>query len=279
MNREVGGLPRNRAADKGEPPVESASPAPRAGNSASTWRPSIRNNSLSGASFEGVLGFGGGGAGGAATASTALAEQPQPQSRAYPSSAAAPSAGESPGSAAAGGWRERERVAAERERFSNAAAAQDRLGLGAAGVMPLSGGGSGWSKGGGRWRQAAQADQTPGATTPDPGHLSEGANGQSAETATQAAASVAAGPTGTPVEERMEQLCVDGESQNRNGTPDQKHAAQSIDPETVQWFYTDPQGLQQGACKSHRAIPHKLTHICAFNRPLHGQPDAGLVLA
>lgn len=105
----------------------------RSSNTAATWRPSPRNPSVSG-SFEGVLGFGGASGG---QDSKSVAETPAPPVPAVV------------------GWREREKAATGGSQIGT----PERSTSGLAGVMPLAGGGTGWTKGGGRWRMAAQAEQ------------------------------------------------------------------------------------------------------------------------
>lgn len=200
--------------------------SPRVGNAASTWRPNLRSTgSASGAAFEGVLGFSG-------NLKTADSSEPN-------------------GTTPSATWREREKernTAGKDEPTAATAAPGTPMGSGALG------GGPGWGKGG-RWRLAAEqrerelkesgggGDDAP--STGDGQAQGGGARPQLAPivpedgmTAAPMESTVVNAPQ-TPQKERDIQV-------KDVATPVGGQSPSGKDAKDVQWFYTDPAGLQQG---------------------------------
>lgn len=178
--------------------------------SASSWRPAPRQGSGSG-NFEGVLGFGG------PAAPATRSEEPPNTSL---------------------GWRERQALK-EKSTVISAAPGGER-------GLPSSGGGPGWSRGGGRWRAAATQDEEekrPSLST----IIGEDGSYPRPSVSTSVV------PPETPrvqrdqaVEDVQSQTESQHSSQSSGPPPGFAVAAVEITPENTNWYYTDPAGLQQG---------------------------------
>lgn len=171
-----------------------------------SWRPNIRSTPLSG-SFEGVLGFSG----------TAVNKP-----------AADTAADANAASGQVNTWRDR------------------NDGNAAGGIVPSTGGGSGWGKG--RWRAAAQEREAADRETTEKRPALAALIKENSADDPQPSISTTVIPPGTPIEQRNQQIGgQDSAAQSpMPSVPAPPPSSFDIDPRNVSWFYTDPSGQQQG---------------------------------